>query len=203
MITRRTLMTAGAGVALTSLIGPGLANAADQPSPEEVFSDKDMPVLGNPDGDVTMVEYFDYQCGYCKQTHPDVMKVVESDGNVRLLMKDWPVFGANSVYAAQAVLGAAEIGKYREAQEALMRARGQLTPQETQRLLVRAGVDMQAVTAAVNKNSKKIGRLLDRNYRQAVGLDFRGTPSFVIGTKLYPGAMDVAELKSAIARARG
>ena len=203
MISRRLLMTGGAGLALAPILGQRLAFAASQPTPDEVFHDKDAPVLGNPDGDVTMVEYFDYQCGYCKQTHPDVMRVVEEDGNVRLIMKDWPVFGANSVFAAQAALGAAAIGKYPEAVEALITAKARITPDETAHLLTKAGIDMDAVKAAVNKNSARIGRLLDRNYRQAVGLNFRGTPSFVIGLQTYPGAMEIAEMKAAIAQARG
>lgn len=88
MIKRRTLVAA----AVACLATPGLLRAKEL-SPQEIFFDKDIPVLGNPKGDVTIAEFFDYQCGYCKTYHPIVSKVVKDDGHVRLVMKDWPVFG--------------------------------------------------------------------------------------------------------------
>ncbi|KAA3513600.1 DsbA family protein [Agrobacterium vitis] len=197
MIKRRTLVAA----AVACLATPGLLRAKEL-SPQEIFFDKDIPVLGNPKGDVTIAEFFDYQCGYCKTYHPIVSKVVKDDGHVRLVMKDWPVFGPASVFAAQAVLAIANLGQYQAAQDALLDLKGGLTQDSVSQALESVGVNMTAVKAAANKNSDKISRLLDRNWLQAQALNFQGTPSFVIGTTLYPGALDEKALKEAIAKAR-
>lgn len=201
MLTRRTLIKATVGAAALSALAPGFS-MAQAFSPQEVFFDKDAPVLGNPKGDVTIVEFFDYQCPYCKKNHPTMKSVVESDGNVRLVMKDWPVFGEASVYASQAVLGAAAIGQYEPALDALMKLPGRLTEEDIQNAFKEARIPMQDVIASVNNNAGEIGALLDRNYQQALAFNFAGTPSFVIGKTLYPGALDKAGLIAAIAKAR-
>ncbi|WPE23101.1 DsbA family protein [Shinella zoogloeoides] len=202
MLTRRTILTttlASAAAAATGL-KPSLAQ---QLTKDEVFFDKDAPVLGNPRGNVTIVEYFDYQCPYCKKAHPMVEKVVKADGNVRLVLKDWPIFGDVSIFAAQAVLGAAQIGKYEVAMEALMKTKGKLTHEEVEKRLTGAGLSMKEVTASVNKHDAKISGLLNRNYSQALAFNFAGTPAFVIGSALFPGVLDEKGLKDAIAKARG
>ncbi|SSC64595.1 MULTISPECIES: DsbA family protein [Ciceribacter] len=202
MLTRRNLINATLGTVALSTLMPRLSFAQDV-TKEEIYFDKDAPVLGNPKGDVTLVEFFDYQCPYCKKSHPTVKKLVEQDGNIRLVLKDWPVFGGASIFAAQAVLGAAQIGQYEKAMEALMRTSGKLTEEVVEKALTGAGLKMQDIVAAVNKHSGKISGLLDRNYSQALALNFVGTPSFVIGSHLYPGVLDEKGLKEAIATARG
>ncbi|MCP8895148.1 DsbA family protein [Shinella daejeonensis] len=201
MLTRRTMLT----TALTLAATAGLrlpARAEGQLTQKEVFFDKDAPVLGNPKGDVTVVEFFDYQCPYCKKAHPAIRKAVEADGNVRLVLKDWPIFGDTSIFAAQAVLGAAQIGKYETAMEALMKTKGRLTHEEIESSLAGAGLSMTEIAAAVNKHNDRISGLLDRNYNQALAFNFSGTPSFVIGSTLYPGVLDEKGLRAAIAKAR-
>lgn len=202
MLTRRNLINATLGTVALSTLMPRLSFAQDV-TKEEIYFDKDAPVLGNPKGDVTLVEFFDYQCPYCKKSHPTVKKLVEQDGNIRLVLKDWPVFGGASIFAAQAVLGAAQIGQYEKAMEALMRTSGKLTEEVVEKALTGAGLKMADIVAAVNKHSGKISGLLDRNYSQALALNFVGTPSFVIGSHLYPGVLDEKGLKEAIATARG
>lgn len=201
MLYRRELVTAGLAVAGAAVFLPRVGKA--QLTKEEVFFDKDAPVLGNPKGRITVVEYFDYQCPYCKASHPTVKKVVEEDGDVRLVMKDWPVFGGASVFAAQAVLGAAQIGKYEIALESLMKTKGRLSQEDVETQLTGAGLTIKQLAAAVNANNAKISGLLDRNYNQALAFNFAGTPSFVIGNSLYPGVLDEKALKDAIAKARG
>lgn len=202
MLTRRNLINATLGSVALSTLMPRLSFAQDV-TKEEIYFDKDAPVLGNPKGDVTLVEFFDYQCPYCKKSHPTVKKLVEQDGNIRLVLKDWPVFGGASIFAAQAVLGAAQIGQYEKAMEALMRTSGKLTEEVVEKALTGAGLKMTDIVAAVNKHNGKISGLLDRNYSQALALNFVGTPSFVIGSHLYPGVLDEKGLKEAIATARG
>ena len=159
-------------------------------------------MTGNPKGRITVVEYFDYQCPYCKSSHDMVKKVVASEGDVRLVLKDWPIFGGASIFAAQAVLGAAQIGQYETAMEALMKTKGRLSEGDVEKTLTGAGLSMQEIAASVNRNNSKISGLLDRNYGQALGFNFVGTPSFVIGTTIYPGVLDEKGLKDAIKRAR-
>ncbi len=202
MITRRNMMIATIGGAATAIAAPRLA-AAQGLSKEEVFFDKDAPVLGNPKGDVTIVEYFDYQCAYCRKVHPILEKIVKNDGKIRLVLKDWPVFGPASVFAAQAVLGAAQIGKYAPALNAVMMSPGKLDEETVEKALTGIGLKMDDIAAAVNKHNTKISGLLDRNYGQALAFNFSGTPSFVIGSAVYPGFLDEKALKKAIAKARG
>src|SRR5690606_5092075 len=144
---------------------------AQQLTKDDVFFDKDAPVLGNPKGNVTIVEFFDYQCPYCKKAQPMVEKVVKADGNVRLVLKDGPSFGDVAVLAAQAVLGAAQIGKYEVAMEALMKTKGKLTHEEVEKRLTGAGLSMKEVAASVNKHDAKISGLLNRNYSQALAFN--------------------------------
>lgn len=201
MITRRNLLAgASAGTAVSALL-PRLA-LSQEITEKTVFHDPDAPVLGNPRGDVTIVEFFDYQCPYCKQTHPTVEKVVREDGNVRLVLKDWPVFGGASVFAAQAVLGAAQIGRYETAMEALMKTKGKLSQEDVEKVLTGAGLVMKDIAAAVNRHSAKISGLLDRNYNQALAFNFAGTPSFVIGRSTFAGVLDEKGLIDAIMEAR-
>lgn len=200
MIKRRNLLTAVAGSVLLG-VSPRLS-FGQQLTSEQVFDDPDAPVLGNPKGDVTVVEFFDYQCPYCKKAHPDIESVIEGDGNVRFIMKDWPVFGDVSVFASQAVLGANELGEYKKAMEALMATPGSLREEDVKRLLTSAGIDLKKVAEAVRKNDKKISDLLTRNYNQALAFNFAGTPSFVIGSTTYSGVLDKEQLLDAIKRAR-
>lgn len=201
MMKRRTILTSGLAFGALAVFDSRLA-LGQQLSKDAVFKDKDAPFLGNPKGNVTVVEFFDYQCPYCKKAYPTVRKVIERDGNVKLIMKDWPIFGDASIFAAQAVLGAAQIGKYEIALDALMKTRGRLTHDDIASTLTGVGLSMDEIAAAVNKHVDKISGLLDRNYAQATAFNFAGTPAFVIGSNLYPGVLDEKGLVDAIGRAR-
>lgn len=206
MLKRRTILTSG--LALGTLAGASLAGMGSrlafgqQLTKDDVFNDRDAPFLGNPKGDVTVVEFFDYQCPYCKKAYPMVKRIIERDGHVKLVMKDWPIFGDASIFAAQAVLGAAQIGKYKTALDALMATKSKLTHEDVQRTLTGAGLSMGEIAASVNAHNQRISGLLDRNYSQATAFNFAGTPAFVIGTSLYPGVLDEKGLVNAIAQAR-
>lgn len=201
MITRRNLLAVTAGGAALAAVTTRSA-FSQEVTEKTVFFDPDAPVLGNPQGDVTVVEFFDYQCPYCKKSHPMMEKVIREDGNARLVLKDWPVFGGASIFAAQAALGAAQIGKYEPALEALMKTTGKLTEEEIEKALTGAGLTMKEIAAAVNKHTVKISGLLDRNYNQALAFNFVGTPSFVIGRTTFAGVLNEQGLKDAIAEAR-
>jgi protein-disulfide isomerase len=202
MLLRRDVLAGGLATAAGLTLLGARDSAAAQMSTKAIFFDKDAPVLGNPTGSVTVVEYFDYQCPYCKSSHAALKKVVAADGDVRLVLKDWPILGDTSVFAAQAVLGAAQIGHYEPAMEALMKTRGRLSQSQVEKALAGVGLTMEMLSAAVNENNSKISALLDRNYSQALSFNFVGTPSFVIGKDVYPGVLSEKALKDAIKLAR-
>jgi len=202
MINRRQMLAVSAGtIATLGFSGVrGLAQAV--PTVAEVLYDTEIPVLGNPHGNVTIVEYFDYQCPYCKKGHGELMRVVKDDGNVRLVLKDWIIFGDTSAYAARLVLAAEKSGNYVKAMEALMATPGRLTREQVDAALKKGGLDAAKLEAAYKADSKRINGILERNMNQGEAFNFSGTPSFVIGTKLYGGVMKEQELIAAIADAR-
>lgn len=197
MTINRRQMLVGSVIGAASLMLPeASALAAGKGS----LADPDIPIFGNPHGDVTIFEFFDYQCVYCKWSYPDLMRVVERDGNVRLVMKDLPVFGASSVRAARMVLAAKELGQYKQALRALMATRSRLVDERIDDALAQAGVDPAALQTVAN--SDRIGRIIARNKGQARAYGLSGTPSFVIGSKVYRGAQSEWALNKAIESAR-
>ncbi len=205
---RRALLAAGLGAGLTTLGGITWTllrqpARSDELTIDDVLFDPDQPVLGNPGGDVTVVEFFDYQCPFCKRGHSDLMAEVEADGNVRLVMKDWPIFGGASVLACQLVLGAVEEGTYVAAQAALMATPARLSEDDVRDTLTAAGLDPAAMLAAYRQDRERWDGLMGRNSRQAAALGLQGTPAFIIGQSLLPGALDRDRLRAAIAAARG
>ena len=199
MMNRRdVLKIAAAGSAVTALSVPVLAQSS--PSVEEVLFDPEIPALGNPGGNVTVAEYFDYQCPFCKRGHEDLMDVVRKDGNVRLVMKDWPIFGGASVHASSLVLASGD--SYEKALNALMATPGRLGKNEVDATLSKAGLDPSALLAAFKKDMDRVDGILARNMDQANAFGFGGTPAFIIGTRIYHGAMDRQALLDAIAAAR-
>jgi protein-disulfide isomerase len=199
------IWTAAAGVASATgvTIWPGKSDAQAQGlTVEEVLFDPANPVLGNKGGDLTIVEFFDYQCPYCKANHPILTDVVETDGNIRLVMKDWPIFGAPSVAAAQLALGAASLGQYEIANEALMATEGRLTDELIRDTLSDTGLKVAALEEAYKRSRAKWDGLMARNSNQAAQLGLQGTPAFIIGTTIYPGSLDADALREAVERGR-
>ena len=180
------------------------AQSADQDplSTENILRDPGIPVMGNPKGDITIVEYFDYRCPYCKKVNPVLQKIVHDDGHIRLVFKDWPVFGDVSVYAARLGLAAKYQNKYAQAHEVLISAKEKLTEATVQTTLAQAGIDVDRAQRDLAANQKEIDALLARNHEQAVALEFQGTPAFIIGKFRVPGALDEANFKRAIADSR-
>ena len=174
----------------------------DPVSESNILRDPDIPVLGNAKGDITVIEYFDYQCPYCKKFNPDLMKIVQEDGHIRLIFKDWPIFGNVSVSAAKLVLATKYQNKYAEAHQALISMTEKLSEDNLQNALVEAGVDVERARRDLASNRKTIDALLARNHEQAMAFGFQGTPSFIIGHFRVPGVLDPKNFKRAIAEAR-
>jgi len=166
----------------------------------EIQNDGYSHVAGNPDGDVTIVEFFDYRCGYCKKVYPDLMKVVEDDGNIRLVLKEFPILGDASVLGSRAVMAAQLQGKYMEFHNALMELRGNIT--ETRLMALASQMDIDGEKLAADMKSEDITNKIRRTYDLAQALGISGTPAFVIGGKLTPGAVPAERLKQLIAQVR-
>ena len=201
----------GAVIALSLWAGvvtgaPAPTPATDEPenvlTRENVLRDADIPALGNPHGDITIVEYFDYQCPYCKKIAPVLDEVLRDDKQVRLVLKDWPILGDPSGYAARLVHAAKYQDKYEAAHRALIGRTGKLTEAALEETLAQVGVDVAKAKADLETNKTAIDALLKRNNAQAEAFGFRGTPGFVVGTFRVPGGLTAEQFKMAIADAR-
>jgi protein-disulfide isomerase len=166
----------------------------------EVFDDPATPVGGNPQGDVTIVEFFDYRCPYCKQVHPAIQKLLDQDRKLRFVYKEFPVLGEQSDIAAHAALAARLQGKYEPLHNAMMAAKGQITEDVVYRLAGSVGLDVDRLKR--DMADPEIDRALSANRALAKALELRGTPGFVIGDHLIPGAIDFDALKTMVADAR-
>ncbi|GAA0575511.1 DsbA family protein [Caenispirillum bisanense] len=154
-------------------------------------------VTGNPQGDVTLVEVFDYQCPVCRQVHPDVMRLVTEDGNIRLVHKHWPILGAASVHAAELALAARWQDRYDAVHTALMGQRGKLTRQSVREAAAAAGLDLARADADLTARRDEIDTILAGAAREATIMGLRGTPAFLVGNYVVPGGLahdDLAEL---------
>ena len=158
------------------------------------------PVSGNPKGDVTLVEFFDYQCGYCKRSLKPVMDLLESDKQLRIVWKEFPILGPVSRFAARASMASEKQGRYLEFHEAVMGARGKLTEKRVMALAADAGLDVGRLRR--DMEDPAIEDYLDETIRLARTLGINGTPAFVIGNALAPGAVGGERLKELIAKAR-
>ena len=161
-----------------------------------MLRDPEIPSLGNPKGDLTVVEYFDYQCPYCKKMAPELAQLVREDGNIRLVLKDWPIFGAISTAAAEIALAAKYQNKYAEAHDALIGADTKLTKASIADLLAKAGVDVDLAIKDLQAHQKTIDDLLARNEAQADAFGFQGTPGFIVGTFRVPGVVEMKVFKA-------
>ena len=163
-------------------------------------NDPDAPVLGNPNGDVAIVEFFDYRCPYCRRAANDIRTVVEEDGNIRLVMKEFPILGPQSIQAARAALAAIKQDKYEAFHWALMSEPGDMSDPHIRQVAQTVGLDVERLQK--DMQSQEIDSMIQRNHELAQALSITGTPSFVIGDTLVPGAVDVPTIRRLVAQAR-
>ncbi|AWK86555.1 DsbA family protein [Azospirillum thermophilum] len=159
------------------------------------------PVAGNPQGDLTVVEFFDYNCGYCKAVQADVTRLIKDDGKLRFVFKEFPILSPSSLVAAKAALASRGQGKYVEFHNALMGQRGQLDEEVIFRLAKSVGLDTDRLKK--DMDGPDIQKTIAMNQALAESLGIRGTPAFVIGDELVPGAIKLDEMKRLVAAARG
>ena len=167
---------------------------------DEIFNDPSAPVGGNPSGDVTVVEFFDYNCPYCRRVAPTLAEVEEADASLRIVYKEFPILGPGSRFAARAALAAQKQGTYPAFHTALMRAQEQLDENEV--ITIAQAVGLDAARLQQDMQDPAIEDAIARNLELAEALGITGTPSFVIGDRIVPGAIDRRTLERLIAGAR-
>jgi len=167
-----------------------------------VLRDPDIPVAGNADGNISIVEYFDYQCPYCRKVEPELRQVVHEDGKVRLIWKDWPILGPMSVTAARMAQASKYQNKFIEAHDALIAINSKLTESRIREALSGGGVDIDGLDRDLASNESAINATLTRNNDQATAFEFRGTPAFIVGKFRVPGVLTLAQFTQVIADAR-
>jgi protein-disulfide isomerase len=166
----------------------------------EIFDDPATPVGGDPRGDVTIVEFFDYRCPYCKQVLPSLQTLLKEDPKLRFLYKEMPVLGPQSVTAAHAALAAQRQGKYEAFHNAMMATKGQITDETVYKVAGSVGLDVDRLKQ--DMSAPEIGQSLKTNLALADALNIRGTPGFIVGKHIVPGAVDLDSLRNMIADAR-
>ena len=165
----------------------------------EIFADPDSPVAGNPKGDVSIVVFFDYNCGYCKKTLPGLQVLLAKDPSIRIVYKEFPILGPQSQTAAQAAMAASRQGKYVEFHNALIVAES-AGDDVIKGISDKLGLDY----AKLQKDMKdtKINEALERNLNLATALDINGTPAYIVGDQIIPGAIDASSLANIVAAER-
>lgn len=166
----------------------------------DIFDDPASPVGGNPHGNVTLVEFFDYRCPYCKQVEPDLEALVRDDPQLRIVYKEYPILGADSVFASHIAIAAIKQGKYPAFHQAMMNTKG--TIDEAVILKVANSVGIDVAKAKTDLTAPEVDAMIKKNFNLAETLDISGTPAFVIGGKLVPGAVNKNTLKKLIDEAR-
>ena len=184
------------------LFSPCRAPHRAEPNEASVLRDPDSPVFGNPNGDISIVEWFDFNCPYCRKIEPEMRQVIQDDGKIRLVLKDWPILGPVSVVAARMALACKYQNKYDKAHDAMIGVSSKLTEPRIYELLAGAGVDVDRAKADLAANAKAIDGILARNNDTAEGLGFRGTPSFIVGKFRVPGVLTMDQFEQVIADAR-
>lgn len=172
---------------------------------DALFRDSGDPQRGNPRGDVTIVEFFDARCGYCKQLHPALEALLARDRNVRVVMKDLPILGPNSVLAARAMLAAQRQGRYAQLQDELLRLRGEPTEPVIRQLAERVGLDWARLRREMDDPA--IARRIEGNIALAQAIGVQGTPALIVAgprgaPSFVPGAVDLPTLERLVAEAR-
>ena len=168
----------------------------------ELENDPTSPIAGNPKGDVVVVEFFDYSCGYCKKALPTIVGLLESDKNVKVVFKEMPILGPNSLLSSKAAVAVHLMApdKYFEFHKKLMsgpRVSGQASINK-----IANGLGIDATKLEEKMKSSDVGSIIAKDKALATSIGIRGTPAFVVGGELVPGAVNIATLKALVTKAR-
>ena len=157
-------------------------------------------ILGNPDGDVTIYEFSDYNCGYCKRAFNEVMSVIEDDGNIRLVIKEFPILSESSMIAAQLSMAAAEIGRFEDFHTGLMEWQGQLNESAFTQIAANIDIDMTELASIIAKG--EIDVTIAETQSLARQMKINGTPGFIIGNEIIPSYISRDQILELVRKAR-
>jgi len=166
-----------------------------------VHMDEQDPVMGNAEGDITIYEFSDYNCGYCKRLFSTLQSIIEEDGNIRLVIKEFPILAESSYTAARTALALNKQGKYARFHIELMRLKGRMDDQLITKIAANTGANMAQLS--LDAQSPEVIGLLQANKRAAQALEIQGTPALIIGETIVPGAISKAEILALINQQRG
>jgi protein-disulfide isomerase len=200
----RTQFLRLAALSATALVMPSVAFADDNEiTPDMILNDPETPTGGNPNGDLTIVDFFDYNCPYCKAAAKSLEKIVKADGNIRLVYKDWPILHPTSIIGARLALAAKYQGKYLPVHHALMDIPGYGVAQEKMLEVTRhAGIDSAQLDSDITVHADDIARLIKRNLNIAEAIGLQGTPGFLVGAYKVNQALNEQGFVRAVADAR-
>jgi protein-disulfide isomerase len=167
---------------------------------DEIFNDPASPVGGNPEGDVSLVEFFDYNCPYCRRIAPTLVEIESGDPKLRVVYKEWPILGPNSEFAARAALASRSQGKYGSFHEGLMETSGFVNESKVLEVATQVGLDVDRLKQDLE--APEIEELIERNRELAQALRISGTPSFIVGDHMLRGAADADVIRGLIREAR-
>ncbi|HYL33671.1 MAG TPA: DsbA family protein [Stellaceae bacterium] len=166
----------------------------------ELVHDPNSVVAGNPNGNVTLVEFFDYRCPYCKAIEPSLEALIKEDGNLRVVYKEFPILGPTSVVASRVAIAARQQGKYAEFHDRMMALKGNIDDEAVMKVAQASGLDLTKLKR--DMTAPDVGKIIQRNYALADALGIDATPALVIGDQLTMGAVDIDDLRQLIADAR-
>lgn len=169
-----------------------------------IFDDGYSWVGGNPDGDITLVEFLDYRCGYCKRAHGEVAKLLEADGNIRLIVKEFPILGDQSVVASRFAIATKQVAggdSYKAIADALMEFNGDVSLPALRRLASTFGLDADAIEARMN--SDEVTQEIATTRALAQQLRISGTPTFVMQDEMLRGYLPFDQMKALLDEKRG
>jgi protein-disulfide isomerase len=175
-------------------------SAAVKSRKKDLFEQTDGTVIGNAKGDVTLVEFFDYNCGYCKAMFPAMMETLKEDGKVRLILKEFPILGPSSVTASRAALASRKQGKYNEFHLAMLGHKGSLSDEAVFAIAKDTGLDVDKLKK--DMDDPAVAAIINRNRQLAQDLEIEGTPALIVGDTLVPGAVPKSRLVELLKQAR-
>lgn len=170
---------------------------------EALFEDANSWVGGNPDGDVTLVEFTDYRCGFCRRAHPEVEQLLEADGNIRFIIKEFPILGEESVLSSRFAIAVRQIAgddAYKQAHDLLITHRGPVNAGVLTRMAEDLVLDPEAVLARMD--SDEVTQVIAANQALAARLQISGTPTFILGEQMLRGYMPLADMQALVAQTR-
>tara|TARA_B110000008_G_scaffold164016_1_gene164338 strand:+ start:555 stop:1271 length:717 start_codon:yes stop_codon:yes gene_type:complete len=165
---------------------------------QRLEDDKNAPILGNPNGEIIIVEFFDYNCGYCRRAFKTIMNLIADNNAVKVVMRELPILGDASVFTAKASLASQKQQKYEEFHVALMNNRSRNTEKSVLKIAKKIGMDVDQLQ--LDMNSSFVLDHIEESQKLSESLGISGTPAFVFGEKIVPGAIDLQAMKDLVAQ---